>query len=217
MKKNALKNSLPFVLSAAVAFTAVSGVVSIPAMEGTPVVASTAYAAAASKTYDFSKDIGAWKYAGNYGYSGAQPEVTYDPQFDGSMKVTVDFSGDSGATWSEVKLTDAAITKEAPVELSNCNQVSFDLYYDASKIGGDALLKAKVYGKDVSGEEVMNDVQDNIGMSFAEEVPGTTFKKCRVRVPLMDTFTGKLAHFEISIVSYTSSYNGAVYINNIEM
>ena len=33
----------------------------------------------------------------------------------------------------------------------------------------------------------------------------------------MDTFTGKLGHLEVSIVSYLSSYNGDIYINNLKM
>ncbi len=216
MKKHTFRKVLPFVLSAAFAVTVVSGTVEVPFTQGTPLQAATAYAST-TKAWDFTKDIGAWQYSGNYNYNGKAVPVAYDPAFGGSLKATVDFSKDSDATWSEVKLTDASITSATPIELNNSNTLEFDLYYDPSKIGGDSLLKVKVFGKDANGEEVINDLADNIGMQFAKPVEGSNFKRVHVKVPFMDTFTGKLGHLEVSIVSYLSSYNGDIYINSLKM
>ena len=115
------KKTVPFVLSAAVAFSAFTGVIATPVTNDTPLAASTAYAAA-SKTWDFSQNVGAWSYCGGY----------------------------------------------------NC-------------------------------------------ISRAKAVDGSNLKKVHVRVLLMDKFTGKLSHLEVSLVSYLSGYKGAVYINNLSL
>lgn len=213
MRMVSLKKAMPFVLSAAL-ITGAAGA-DIPMLSGTPLAPAVASAAIA-KSWDFSKDIGSWTYSGNYSYSG-QASAAYDLAFGGSLKLTVDFSKDRDATWSEVKLTDTSLTKEAPIAVSGCNVVEFDLYYDPAKISGDSLLKVKVFGKDEKDEEVINDLADDIGMSRAKPVEGSMFKRVHVKVPLMDTYTGKLGHLELSIVSYLSAYKGDIYINNIQL
>jgi len=208
------KKSLPCVLAAALAVGVLTGV-DAPSLGGTP-LAPAAAEAAVSKSYDFSQNIGAWTYSGNYSYSG-QAVAAYDPAFGGSLKLSVDFSKDKDATWSEVKLSDTAITKDTPLVVDNCNVLQFDLYYDPAKIGGDSLFKVKVFGQDEKGDEVINDLADDIGMSRAKPVEGSTFKRVHVKVPLMDGYTGKLSHLEVSIVSYLSGYQGDVYINNLKL
>ncbi|MCI7331808.1 MAG: hypothetical protein SOZ01_02055 [Selenomonadaceae bacterium] len=209
-----LKKSLPCVLAATLAVGVLAGV-DAPAFSGTPLAPAVA-SAAISKSYDFSQNIGSWAYAGNYSYSG-QASAAYDPAFGGSLKLSVDFSKDKDATWSEVKLSDTGITASTPLEVANCNVLEFDLYYDPAKIGGDSMFKVKVFGKDVKGDEVINDLADDIGMSRAKAVDGSTLKRVHVKVPLMDGFTGKLSHLEVSIVSYLSGYQGDVYINNLKL
>ena len=209
-----LKKSLPCVLAATLAVGVLAGV-DAPAFSGTPLAPAVA-SAAISKSYDFSQNIGSWAYAGNYSYSG-QASAAYDPAFGGSLRLSVDFSKDKDATWREGKRSDTGITDSTPLEVANCNVLEFDLYYDPAKIGGDSMFKVKVFGKDVKGDEVINDLADDIGMSRAKAVDGSTLKRVHVKVPLMDGFTGKLSHLEVSIVSYLSGYQGDVYINNLKL
>ena len=213
MKTFAWKKSAPFILSVAVAFTALPGFVT-PMVMDVPIGIATAYAAV-QKEGDFSQDIGAWTCSGNYNYS-SKAEAAYDPAFGGSLKLTVDFSKDKEETWSEVKLSDTSITPETPLVFSEPTKwIEFDLYYDPAKLGGDSAFKVKVFGKDDKGEEVINDLQDKLGTAHAIE--GSNLKRIHVKCPFMDEFTGKLGHLEVSVVSYLSSYQGDVYINNIKM
>ncbi|MFV0635425.1 hypothetical protein [Mitsuokella sp. WILCCON 0060] len=215
MRLVSLKKTMPFVLSAAMAVTFAIPSANLPALEDTPLAPAVA-SAAITKTWDFSKSIGSWQYFGNYNYDSKAAAV-YDPAFGGSLKLTVDYSKDKDETWSEVKLSDPSISKAAPISVSNCNVVEFDLYYDPAKISGDSTFKVKVYAKDDKDDEVINDLADDIGMSRAKPVEGSNLKRVHVKVPLMDTYTGKISHLEVSLVSYLSGYKGDVYINNLQM
>ena len=82
MKKYGMKKTLPFVLSAALAVTALSGAVDVPFTQGTPFTAATV-CAAPTHAWDFSQGIGSWAYDGNYDYSG-QATVAHDAAFGGS-------------------------------------------------------------------------------------------------------------------------------------
>ena len=214
MKKYGMKKTLPFVLSAALAVTALSGAVDVPFTQGTPFAAATV-CAAPTHAWDFSQGTGSWAYDGNYDYSG-QATVAHDAAIGGSMKVSVDFSKDAAKTWSEIKLSDKAITPQTPLELKDADAFEFDLYYDASKVNGGALFKVKVYGKDAAGEEVINDAADDIGMSKAEDAEGG-LKHVHVKVPFMDTFSGKLGLLQVSIAGYQLGYQGDVYLTNFKM
>lgn len=212
--KRSMKKTMPFVLSAVLAVGVVTSA-DLPLLQGTP-LAPVVASAAISKTWDFSKDIGGWTYFGNYNYDSTAA-AAYDPAFGGSLKLTVDYSKDKDETWSEVKLSDPGISKAAPLTVADCNTVEFDLYYDPSKISGDSAFKVKVYAKDDKDDEVINDLADDIGMSRAKSVEGSNLKRVHVKVPLMDTYSGKISHLELSVVSYLSGYKGDLYINNIQM
>lgn len=173
--------------------------------------------AATVKAWDFSKDIGGWSYFGAYSYSG-QASAAYDPAFGGSMKVMVDFSGDKDQAWSEVKLSDNRITNASPIKVGKgATAMTFDLYYDAAQLKGDAQLKTKVYASSVKAEEVINQNVDDIGLATAKSVPGSTMKKVHVKVIFDDPVEQDIAHLELSVVSYLSAYKGAIYINHIEL
>ena len=71
MKRFTGKKTLSIVLSAAFAVTFASGTVAVPFTQETPLQVATAYAST-TKAWDFTKDIGAWQYSGNYNYSGKE-------------------------------------------------------------------------------------------------------------------------------------------------
>jgi mannan endo-1,4-beta-mannosidase len=214
--KNILKKSLPVMLGATVMFTALPAIGSMDTVfEGMPCAVSSV-AEAAAKTWDFSQDIGAWSYGGSWDYSG-KAAASYDPAFGGALKLDVDFSADKAKTWSEVKLSDGAITKTKPLAAKGAQSLSFDLYYDASQFTGSSALKVKVYAKSVKDEEVINQALDKIGMDKAEAVDGSNLKVVHVKVAFDDPVDADIAHLEVSAVSYLSGYKGALYINNMKM
>lgn len=217
IKKSGSK-TMKVALSAALAFSAFSFLPAATTVmpNDIPVVStSVAEAADALKTWDFTSNVGGWGYVGAYAYSG-DASAAYDPAFGGSLKVNVDYSGDKDQTWSEVKLSDSSVTKSNPIVVGEgAKSVSFDLYYDPSQIKGDGTLKVKLFGNSVKDEEVINQVVDDLGFARAKSVDGSNLKRARVRIPLDETVKDNIGHFEISVVSYLTSYKGAIYINNI--
>ena len=112
----------------------------------------------------------------------------------------------------------AVIPAATPIKVgAGISQVSFDLYYDASQLKGDAALKAKIYAGSTAGDVVIDQPIDDMGMAKAKDVPGTHLKKAHVRAILEDKVTADIGHFELSIVGYLTSYKGALYIDNIEL
>ena len=91
----------------------------------------------------------------------------------------------------------------------------FEMYYDPAQITGDGMLKIKAYGSDTEGEEVINQIVDDIGQG--KDVPGSKYKKAAVKIILDDVVTTNIGHLELSIVSYLTGYHGAVYINNLQI
>lgn len=174
-------------------------------------------AAVPIKAWDFSQDIGGWSYLGGYAYSG-DAETAFSPEFGGSLKLDVDFSEDKEQSWSEVKLMDMNVNSSSPIQAGNgIKAVSFDFYYDASQLKGDAALKVKLYASNVKGSEVINQPVDDLGVARAKAVPGTKLKKASVRVLLDKPVKEDIGHFEWNLVGYLTSYKGAVYINNLRL
>lgn len=169
------------------------------------------------KSWDFSKDAQSWAYIGGWSYSG-DAATSWDASNGGCLKLDVDFSDDKDQSWSEVKLSDGSVTNATPIKIgAGISQVSFDLYYDASQLKGDAVLKAKIYAGSTAGDVVIDQPIDDMGMAKAKDVPGTHLKKAHVRAILEDKVTADIGHFELSIVGYLTSYKSALYIDNIEL
>lgn len=214
--KNVCKKSIPFVLGAAMAITVLPAFGSVM-VQDVPVISGSTAEAAAVKSWDFSKNIGGWMYAGGYAYSG-DASAAYDSSFGGSMKVDVDYSVDKAQGWSEVKLADMNVTKAAPIVAgAGIKSMSFDFYFDPAQVTGDSALKAKVFAMSVKDSEVINQPIDDLGLAKAKAVPGTNLKVAHVKVLFDDEVKADIAHLELSIVSYLTGYKGAIYINNIQM
>lgn len=174
-------------------------------------------AAPAVKSWDFQKDAQNWAFIGGWSYSG-DASAAWDAANGGCLKVNVDFSDDKDQSWSEIKLSDGSVTKASPIRVgAGISQASFDLYYDASQLKGDAALKAKLYASSVKDNVVIDQPIDDMGTAKAKDIPGTTWKKTHVRVIFEDKVTEDIAHLELSIVGYLTSYKGAICIDNIEL
>ena len=218
MKITKFKKFVPVVMVAAMALTFAQSV-DVPAsveMQVPGISISRAEAAEVLKAWDFSKDIGGWNFVGGWSYSG-EAATSYAADFGGSLKVDVDYSYDKDQSWSEVKLSDWAVSNEAPIVVGSngAGTISFDLYYDPAQITGDGMLKIKAYGSDVNGEEVINQIVDELGKG--KDVPGSNYKKASVKIILDDVVTENIGHLEISLVSYLTGYKGAIYINNMQV
>lgn len=207
--KFAGKGLMACVLGAGLVFSSAAGFVM---QTGTVVEA-----AAPVKNWDFSKDIGGWSYLGGYAYSG-DAETSYAADFGGSLKLDVDFSEDKDQSWSEVKLMDMNVNSSTPIKVGNgVKVVTFDFYYDAEQLKGDAALKAKLYGSNIKGSEIINQPVDDLGMGKAKTVPGSNYKKASVRILLDKPVTEDIGHFELNLVGYLTGYKGSVYINNLSL
>ena len=169
------------------------------------------------KSWNFDQDAQNWAFIGGWSYSG-DATTAWDAANGGCLKVNVDFSDDKDQTWSEVKLSDGTVTNATPIKAgAGISQVSFDMYYDASQLKGDAALKAKIYAASTKGDVVIDQPIDDMGTAKAKDVPGTNLKKVRVRAILEDKVTSDIGHLELSIVGYLTSYKGAIYIDNITL
>jgi len=211
-----LKKNIVLALGAAAVFTMAptAGTSVIPAQSA---MSATCEAAAAPvKVWDFSKDAGQWAFVGGWNYSG-DASTAWDASNGGCLKVNVDFSGDKDQNWSEIKLSDGAVTNAAPIKVGpeGVSQVSFDLYYDASQLKGDAALKGKVYAGSVKGDVVIDQPIDDMGTAKAKKVGN--LMKTHVRVILEDKVTQDIGHLEVSLVGYLTGYKGAVYLDNITL
>jgi len=210
MNKNVWKKVFPITLSAAILF---GGMSAVHVAEFQALTASVAEASP-SKAWNFSKDIGAWQYSGNWEYSAADPEVAYDRSFGGSLKLPVDFTTDAQKSWSEVKITDGAINGTKPLVLSGQNMLSYDFYFTSDAMSSGSF-KTKVYMKSIDGKEVVNAAPD-IDLSKAVEVKGTNYKKVAVQVPF-EAVDAKVNYMELSLVGSNNNYKGDVFINNINI
>lgn len=213
-----MKKFAPMIMGAAMAFTFAQAVDMPAQMEAQVpgIVISKAQAAAnAVKSWDFSQNVGGWAFIGGWSYSG-DAAVSYASDFGGSMKVDLDYSYDKDQSWSEVKLADGSVTNESPIVVGDgAGTITFDMYYDPAQITGDGMLKIKAYGADTEGEEVINQIVDDIGQG--KDVPGSKYKKTSVKIILDDVVTTNIGHLELSIVSYLTGYQGAIYINNLQI
>ena len=48
-------------------------------------------------------------------------------------------------------------------------------------------------------------------------MPGSKYRKAAVKIILDDVVTTNIGHLELSIVSYLTGYQGAIYINNLQI
>lgn len=193
-----------------------AGAVLVGLMTAGPMLGSSCEAAEA-QTWDFASDAQNWSYIGGWSYSG-QAAAAWDSFNGGSLKVNVDFSKDKDQTWSEVKLSDSAVTDSTPIKVgTGISTVSFDLFFDPTQIKGDSTLKAKIYAKSVKGDEVINQSVDGLNLAAAKAVPGSNLKRVHVKAILDDPVSVDIGHLEISLVSYLTSYKGDLYLDDITL
>lgn len=164
-------------------------------------------------SWDFSKDAGGWASGGVWNYDGA-PTISYDEKIgDGSLKLEVDFHKKLKDSWSEVKLHNSA-SVGSPLVLDGCDLLTFDFYYNPTKMTNGSF-KTKIYMKSDAGVEVVN-VCPDISFTAAQSVEGTDLKKVEVLVPFQ-AVSANIVYFDFSVVSSYTNYKGEIYIDNITL
>ncbi|SEP14741.1 hypothetical protein [Propionispora vibrioides] len=199
MKKTVLKKFIPVILSAAFLL---SGFLTVPVAAATELT-----------VWNFAQGADGWASGGVWNYDGA-PTISYDEKIgDGSIKLDVDFHKKVKESWSEVKLHNSAIDS-SPLALDGCDLLTFDFYFNPSKLTNGSF-KAKIYMKSDSNVEVVN-VCPDINVLAASPVEGTELKKVKVSVPLQ-AVTAKVVYFDFSVVGSYTSYKGEIYVDNIAL
>ena len=131
----------------------------------------------------------------------AEPELAYDANNgDGRLKVSLDYTANSGEPWSEAKVK---FTPEEAVDISNYNQVSVDLIYpENSNISKIKFFSNSGINKDTS-----------IDTSEATDA-GNGYKKVTITLGFSPSTT-PLEDLTIGLIGVNSSFEGDVYLDNL--
>ena len=137
------------------------------------------------------------------GTENAAPEVSYDANNgDGRLKVSLNYTANSGESWSEAKVK---FTPEKAVDISNYNQVSVDLIYlENSNISKIKFFSNSGINKDTS-----------IDTSEATDA-GNGYKKVTITLGFSPSTT-PLDDLTIGLIGVNSSFNGNVYLDNLTL
>ena len=135
------------------------------------------------------------------GTKNAAPEFSYDANGgDGRLKVSLDYTANSGESWSEAKVK---FTPKTPADFSNYNQVSVDLIYPESS----NISKIKFF----SGSGINKDT--SIDSSEATDA-GNGYKKVTVTLGFSPSVT-PMDDLTIGLIGANSSFAGDVYLDNL--
>ena len=159
-------------------------------------------------SFDEETSMASWTGETGYMYfhggdADAAPVLAYDANEaggDGRLKISLDYSANSGEGWSEAKVK--YFTEEG-VDVSSYNQVSVDLIYaDENPIG-----KMKFYTDGIIDIDCAVDTAD------AQDL-GDGLHKVTVTVEFASTDT-PLQDITIGLIGVNSSFVGDVYLDNL--
>lgn len=153
------------------------------------------------------EDYGKWSTEAGYAYKHgdasnkagtATPDISYDSANE-RLKVSVDYSADSTASWSEAKVK--CVPTEA-MDVSQYNQLSVDIIYPSKLKGSKIKFFANgIINKDMTIDDDAEDIGD--GMKKATITMGFT----PTDKPLTDVTIG--------IIGCSTSFKGDVYLDNL--
>jgi mannan endo-1,4-beta-mannosidase len=154
-------------------------------------------------TFDSADSISGWSNGGNYQYSGGLAIGYAEPvSGDGTMKLDVDYSGNSTTSWSEAKV---AYTFGQQQELNGYNQFSFDFIYDP------ACMTTGSFSSKLSAGII--DTSTALDTSKAVDY-GTGLKKINVVIEFASA-ANSVSNFIIGLVGSNTDYKGSFYIDNV--
>lgn len=157
--------------------------------------------------WSFNTDVNGWSYGGAWDYKGPSDNVVgYDSTVGtGSLKLNVDYSGDSSVSWSEFKINN---NLAAPIDFNGYNILTYDFIYNPSKMtqGG---FQSKLF---INGAV---DSYDVINLDSSEDV-GNELKKAKVTIKF-DSKDVDINSITIGIIGASTNYKGDIYIDNIKL
>ncbi len=156
--------------------------------------------------WDFEDGVDGW-YAGTnddwgYQYTGEQPTVE---AADGMLKFNVDYSHDGAVDWSQTAI---CLWNDDVLPLKGVNKAKFDFIYEADKLTQGAF-KVKLYSN--AGLDTSKDVDVENAVDL-----GNGLKKATVEIDFAG-IAGNGNDFTICPIGYLTTYQGAIYIDNIEL
>ena len=202
-----LKRVIPLTLATGV-FLAVPYMVPADMQKDIPAVMTMSQAAAAPVEWNLADNMGGWKYGGIYSYA-KEPKLSADTMFDGSIRVGLDFTANASDGWSEVKVEYG----KCPLNISGYNVLSCNLYFKPENMT-QGSFKAKLYGKSVEDQEVINLCPD-LDLSRAKDA-GNGYKCLPVKIAFKAVDTS-LSYFCLSIVGCNTDYKGDMYIGQLAL
>lgn len=151
---------------------------------------------------DFEADTTDWINGGNYKYDTSASKVISLEQIGGSqaLKVDLDYTGKGAETWSEAKIEKTLTT---PMDISAYNCLTMDVYYEQG-FSGNSI---KVFSDGIWDGEAKLEEKGKLDNGIIHAVATLKFSNT-------DT---KLSKITIGIVGKSTTYKGAVYLDNIKV
>lgn len=125
-----------------------------------------------------------------------------------AIKLSVDYTKDSGASWSEFKIMNWL---NDPVSFGGYNTLTYDFIYNPSKMTAGGF-QTKLFISEKDGKEVVN-AFDKINLDDAVDIGGG-LKKSKVTLKF-DSKDSNVSSITIGIIGSNTNYKGDIYIDNI--
>ena len=157
--------------------------------------------------WNFDSDANGWAYGGQWAYNGPTDNVVnYDASTTGSgaLKLSLDYSKDSGASWSEFKISKDL---SSATSFNGYNVLTYDFIYDPSK-----MTAGKFQTKFSAGDSLS--ATGEIDLNNSENV-GNGLKKAKIKTQFASKNV-EVSSITLGIVGSNTDYKGDIYIDNIK-
>ena len=155
------------------------------------------------------EDFAKWDSNGAWQYNGPQTMTAVD-DFEGSLKLDLDYSQDASRDWSEMK---AAVKSDDGFTIAGANKAELDLYLDGTALAsavGD--FKVKLWIDNLSYDEAVG-IDQMVAKESAEDADNGTKK---VHLSFNFSELAENAHtVQVGIVGACTDYKGAAWIDNV--
>ena len=137
--------------------------------------------------------------------TNAAPEIAYDANDgDGRLKVSLDYTQNSGESWSEAKIK--YIAPENGIIVKDYNQLSVDLIYPE---GENSISKIKMYSNGIIDKDTVIDFENAVSI-------GDGYKKVTVTMDFSAT-EEEMKELTIGLIGSGSNFKGDVYLDNLTL
>ena len=157
-------------------------------------------------SWDFSDGTTqGWGFEGVWAHTG-KPEVSFEPTIgDGSLKLSLDFTNDTDASWSEVKLKNAFAED---MNINGYNMLTYDFIYNPANMTIGSF-KTKLYSDGAI------DTYTDIKLEELEDLDGGLKKaKATIKFPSVNKDISDLI---LAVIGVNTNYKGDIYLDNIQL